>query len=1035
MLKDNIIITDIGSTTTKALLLRKVQGRYKFVDYTTAYTTVEKPYEDVKIGIVNALRALESKLGCEIVCNNSLDTLNSDYTYLSTSSAGGGLQILVVGLTKKDSVRSATRVVQGAGGVLLDALSIDDGKSSFEKLQVMNKAHPDIILFCGGVNGGALFSIYRLAEILRIANIKQKFSEKLNIPLVYAGNVEAIDFLRLVFREKYDLHITSNLRPSMAGENLDPAKVKVHDLFLENVMEQDPGYSEVKKITSADIIPTPSGVLNSLKILGKRHNRVIAFDMGGATTDVYTHIYDVHNRSVSANIGMSYSIGNILALADYEGDFQPFLQNNLSINIKDYFLNYVGNKVLYPDFNPSTDIDKFLEHIVAISGIKMSVQQHFDNHYKARPKKWFNALFKKPKETIYTLPFDDSKTLRQSDFQMIIGAGGIFSHASVQQAIFLFIQSFSPTGVVEFWRDRHFILPHLGVLSSVDEAVAEGLLYDDCLERIAVYVRPRVTRYKKGLVVLSVNADKEYLVKANDVFIYSSEKAEKITVFCKKCCQLAQREFTLEANVPLVVDTRDVRDGDAVRVLLEALKPYNFLYSSNSALTLAEGIARSAPFPEERGIRPSAPVQEEHHHSINIMLPCEGTIHVQPGDRVTPTTLIGENRFEPPQIYVVLISTVLHKTLTEAEIREGLKITLNDRVEIGTVIYKGNKIRYFERVTQRSLFTEASNMTERELTDDEVANGEIERIQEIIAKGGNVFKEGSPCRELITKEDIVYSPVKGIVDRIDYQTGTIIIKEIQDYPLEPVEIDVADQLKVKPTEAFAYIKKVKGDFVIYGELLAQKMTPPQSNSILLQLNPGPVTNIYARVDSEYTGRIQDINAETGIITICYDKKPYQAYSMCYGVVESVVGSQEVNIAVDAEKVEGKIGFGHDVGGLLRVYGKDEIGTGDIVYASQCVGSEDLLVLQGKGIGGLICNTITYSCLRGFLQKDIGVVLTGEEVLPFSLVILKGFTGETLEDEVCEFDANRGKYVLIKPQTQIRAGATRPGVYMFDNERV
>jgi len=1018
MLKDNIIITDIGSTTTKALLLRKTQGSYKFVDYATAYTTVEKPYEDVKIGIVNALKALESKLGCEIVHNHSLDTLNSDYTYLSTSSAGGGLQILVVGLTKKDSVKSATRVVQGAGGVLLDALSVDDGKSSFEKLQVMNKAHPDIILFCGGVNGGALFSIYRLAEILRIANIKQKFSEKLNIPLVYAGNIEAIDFLTLVFRDKYDLHITSNLRPSMVGENLDPAKVKVHDLFLENVMEQAPGYSEVKKITSADIIPTPSGVLNSLKILGKRHNKVIAFDMGGATTDVYTHIYDVHNRSVSANIGMSYSIGNILALADYEGDFQLFLQNNLSINIKDYFLNYIGNKVLYPDFNPSTDLDKFLEHIVAISGIKMSVQQHFDNHYKVKPKKWFNALFKKPKETIYTLPFDESKTLKQSDFQMIIGAGGIFSHASVRQAIFLLIQSFQPTGMAEFWRDRHFILPHLGVLSSVDEAVAEGLLYDDCLERIALYIRPRLTKYKKSQVVLSVNADKEYRVKANDVFVYTSEKAEKITVFCKKCCQLAQTEFMLEANVPLVVDTRD---GDDVRVLLEALKPYNFLYSSNSVLTPAEGIARSAPFPEERGIMPN---------TIHIMLPCQGTIYVKPGDRVTPTTLIGENRFEPPRIYVVLISTVLHKTLTETEIRDGLKIQLDDRVEIGTVIYKGNKIRYIERITQRSLFTEASNMTERELTDEEVANGEIERIQEIIAKGGNVFKEGSPCRELITKEDIVYSPVKGVVDKIDYQTGTIIIKEIQDYPLEPVEIDVADQLKVKPAEAFAYIKKAKGDFVIYGELLAQKMTPPQSNSILLQLNPGPVTNIYARVDSEYTGRIQDINAETGIITICYDKKPYQAFSMCYGVVESVVDNQEVFINIDAKKVEGKIGFGHDVGGQLRVYGKDEIGTGDIVYASQCVGYNDLLVMQEKGIGGLICNTISYSCLRQFLKKDIGVVLTGEEELPFSLVILKGFTSETLcEDNI--FDLNVGKYVLLKPQTQIRAGATRPKVYIFN----
>ena len=55
-MKNNIIITDIGSTTTKAILLKKIDSSYQFVDYTTAYTTVEKPYEDVKIGILNSIK-------------------------------------------------------------------------------------------------------------------------------------------------------------------------------------------------------------------------------------------------------------------------------------------------------------------------------------------------------------------------------------------------------------------------------------------------------------------------------------------------------------------------------------------------------------------------------------------------------------------------------------------------------------------------------------------------------------------------------------------------------------------------------------------------------------------------------------------------------------------------------------------------------------------------------------------------------------------------------------------------------------------
>ena len=50
---DNILITDIGSTTTKGLLLGKVNSKFKFVAEADVATTVEKPTEDVKIGVMN----------------------------------------------------------------------------------------------------------------------------------------------------------------------------------------------------------------------------------------------------------------------------------------------------------------------------------------------------------------------------------------------------------------------------------------------------------------------------------------------------------------------------------------------------------------------------------------------------------------------------------------------------------------------------------------------------------------------------------------------------------------------------------------------------------------------------------------------------------------------------------------------------------------------------------------------------------------------------------------------------------------------
>ncbi|MDD4155761.1 MAG: glutamate mutase L, partial [Candidatus Cloacimonetes bacterium] len=161
-IKKYTLIIDIGSTTTKALLLKRDNTKYNLVGIEMSPTTVEKPFEDVKVGIKNSIKSLEVKHNISILSDNSDDlVLQEDVTFLATSSAGGGLQILVVGLTLVDSAASAMRAAYGVGGVILNTLAIDDNRTSIEKIQILNTIHPDIILFCGGVNGGALFSVFR----------------------------------------------------------------------------------------------------------------------------------------------------------------------------------------------------------------------------------------------------------------------------------------------------------------------------------------------------------------------------------------------------------------------------------------------------------------------------------------------------------------------------------------------------------------------------------------------------------------------------------------------------------------------------------------------------------------------------------------------------------------------------------------------------------------------------------------------------------------------------------------------------------
>ena len=60
---DIMLVTDVGSTTTKARLFRKKGSEYRFVSSGEAPTTVEAPFEDVTRGVRNAVREVEELTG------------------------------------------------------------------------------------------------------------------------------------------------------------------------------------------------------------------------------------------------------------------------------------------------------------------------------------------------------------------------------------------------------------------------------------------------------------------------------------------------------------------------------------------------------------------------------------------------------------------------------------------------------------------------------------------------------------------------------------------------------------------------------------------------------------------------------------------------------------------------------------------------------------------------------------------------------------------------------------------------------------
>ncbi|MDY6788108.1 MAG: glutamate mutase L, partial [candidate division WOR-3 bacterium] len=314
-----ILATDCGSTTTKAILIEKINEEYRLIVRGEAPTTVEAPYEDVTKGVLNAIKEVE-ELSETIILDGENIIKRGDTSeekgvdiYISTSSAGGGLQMMVAGVVDRMSAESAARAALGAGAIVMDVIASNDKRQDHERIKRIRTLRPDMVLLSGGTDGGTKTHVVQLAEIIEAADPKPRFGSTYNLPVIYAGNKDARENVKESLEEQTDLYIVDNLRPTLETENLGPARDKIHDLFMEHVMAQAPGYKKLMEMTDMPIMPTPGAVGLLIETIAKRDNiEVLGVDIGGATTDIFSVFQEKFNRTVSANLGMSYSISNVV---------------------------------------------------------------------------------------------------------------------------------------------------------------------------------------------------------------------------------------------------------------------------------------------------------------------------------------------------------------------------------------------------------------------------------------------------------------------------------------------------------------------------------------------------------------------------------------------------------------------------------------------------------------------------------------------------------------------------------------------------
>lgn len=450
------LTADFGSTYTK---LTAIDTNQRVILATaSAFTTIET---DIIDGFNAAMHRLESKIG------------KYDYDkLLCCSSAGGGLKMVALGLVPELTAKAAKMAASSAGAKVIKTYSFEISHQEEKEIYDIN---PDLVLLCGGTDGGN-------KEVI-IANAKRLSAIDRNFSIIVAGNKSASDEIDEILKKTdKDYVITKNVMPVFNKLDIAPAKNSIKDLFIKKIIEAK-GLSGVQQMATGEIIPTPLAVMNACELLSKgtKHNdgigELVAIDLGGATTDVYSmasgkptgdNVLEkglpepFSKRTVEGDLGMRYSLH---ALAD-ELDLED-LSEREEVK-KEKIENWVRRCTTKPDTLAHADEEELkIEELFARSAVEIAVERHCG---------YLESTYT-PMGEIYTIVGKDL-----TEVPYVIGIGGAIINSRQPTAIlkgakydikkFNYMKPKAP----KYLLDGKYIFASMGLLSTVDADLALELM-------------------------------------------------------------------------------------------------------------------------------------------------------------------------------------------------------------------------------------------------------------------------------------------------------------------------------------------------------------------------------------------------------------------------------------------------------------------------------------------------------------------------------------------------------------------------------
>ena len=484
---ESILIADCGTTTTKLLLLEKVEATYRFVAQAEALTTNKLPWEDITVGITHAIETLEQITGRELFLEGHLITPRQGITgvdaFVVLLSASEPLHLILAGLVREMSLESARRAAAGTYTHVDAMLSREGSLRSPEETwaRAVRDLAPDAVLLVGGVDGGASRPVMELADAIALG--ASMLEEERRPRILYAGNKNLRARITKLLGEIAQVEVVDNVRPTVNTEYVGPAENLLERIFTEKRLQKVPGVEALTAWSRLPVQPTASAFGRVIEYLwhreGSPSHGVLGVDLGAANITIATCSNERLHLSVHSDKGTVYGP---LPWVEKNGieSLSKWLPEEISDNA---ILAALYNQELHPWTVPQEPQELWIQQAVMRVMLRGAL---------ANMGQWNTTQS----------PSNASSLTPQLD-PIVLSGGSIINMPRPGQALLVALDGIQPVGISTVLLDANRVAPALGAVAEIKPLAAASALDAGALLSLGTVISP-VGKARHGEIILKM---------------------------------------------------------------------------------------------------------------------------------------------------------------------------------------------------------------------------------------------------------------------------------------------------------------------------------------------------------------------------------------------------------------------------------------------------------------------------------------------------------------------------------------------------